>query len=40
MKRDGRWLLNITVTVNHRFIDGYHIGLFFERLQALIDALP
>ena len=39
VKRDGRWLLNITITVNHRFIDGYHIGLFFERLQALIDTL-
>ena len=38
-QRDGRWQLNVTVTVNHRFVDGYHIGLFFQRLQALIDAL-
>jgi len=37
--RDGRWQLNLSVTVNHRFIDGYHIGLFFQRLQELIDAL-
>lgn len=39
VERDGRWTVNVTVTVNHRFIDGYHIGLFFERLQAAIDRL-
>lgn len=39
VKKDGRWLLNITITVNHRFIDGYHIGLFFEKLQEKIDGL-
>lgn len=27
-----RTVLNITVDVNHRLIDGYHIGLFFRRL--------
>ena len=36
---EGRQLINITVTANHRFIDGYHIGQFFLRLQQLIDAL-
>ena len=36
---DGRWKLNISFTANHRFIDGYHIGLFFKRLQLLIDDL-
>ncbi|MBR5687589.1 MAG: hypothetical protein IKX36_06485 [Prevotella sp.] len=39
MERDGRQILNITFTANHRFIDGYHIGLFFEALQKEIDAL-
>ena len=39
VERDGRWMLNITFTANHRFIDGYHIGLFFERLQKAIDEL-
>lgn len=34
---DGHWKLNISFTANHRFIDGYHIGLFFQRLQQLID---
>ena len=36
---DGRWKLNISFTANHRFIDGYHIGLFFKRPQLLIDDL-
>lgn len=39
VERDGRWMLNITFTANHRFIDGYHIGLFFERLQKAINEL-
>ena len=37
--RDGRRELGYSVEVNHRFIDGLHIGRFGERLQALIDAL-
>ena len=37
--RDGRWMLNVTLTANHRFIDGYHVGLFFEQLQQEIDRL-
>ena len=30
---------NVTITANHRFIDGYHVGLFFEQLQQEIDRL-
>lgn len=40
IERDGRQMLNITFTANHRFIDGYHIGRFFERLQEEINQLP
>ena len=40
VERDGRWLLNISVTVNHCFLDGYHVGLFFQRLQERINNLP
>ena len=40
VEHDGRWSLNITFTSNHRFIDGYHVGLFFERLQEAINSLP
>ena len=39
VEHDGRWMLNITLTVNHRFIDGYHIGLFFKILQEEINRL-
>ena len=39
MERDGRWIINITFTANHRFVDGYHIGVFFERLQSAINLL-
>ena len=37
--REGRLELGYSVEVNHRFIDGLHIGRFGERLQALIEAL-
>ena len=37
--RDGRRELGYSVEVNHRFIDGLHIGRFGERLQRLIDEL-
>ena len=39
VRRDGRRELGYSVEVNHRFIDGLHIGRFAERLQALIDGL-
>ena len=39
MEHNGRWIINITLTVNHRFIDGYHVSLFYERLQTAIDQL-
>ena len=29
----------MSLEVNHRFIDGYHLGLFYKHLQANIDAL-
>ena len=38
-ERDGRLELGCSVEVNHRFIDGLHLGRFAGRLQALIDGL-
>ena len=35
----GRKKLNMSVEVNHRFIDGLHIGRFSEALAGLIEAL-
>ncbi len=39
VERNGRWMLNITLTPNHRFIDGYHVGHFFQILQEEINQL-
>lgn len=36
---DGRKKLNMSLEVNHRFIDGLHIGRFYEKLQEMIDQL-
>ena len=38
-QREGRMLLNVSITVNHRFVDGHHVSLFVNRLQQLIDQL-
>ncbi len=37
---NGRELLGMSLEVNHRFIDGYHLGQFYQKLQSAIDALP
>lgn len=39
VRREGRLELGYSVEVNHRFIDGVHIGRFAERLQQLIRDL-
>lgn len=36
---DGRLSLVISLEVNHRFIDGLHIGRFHERLEYYIESL-
>lgn len=39
-EQDGRLTLGISIEVNHRLIDGLHIGRFAEELTRLIDELP
>ena len=36
---NGREVLGMSVEVNHRFLDGYHLGQFYQKLQGSIDAL-
>ena len=36
---DGRKTLNLSVEVNHRFVDGIHVSRFAAALQRKIDAL-
>ena len=38
-QQQDRKSLQLSIEVNHRFIDGIHIGKFYEKLQSLIDAL-
>lgn len=38
-RADGRMTLGMSVEVNHRLIDGVHIGRFAQTLEGLIDAL-
>ena len=39
MAQNGRETLGMSVEVNHRIIDGVHIGRFYEGLQKIIDEL-
>ena len=36
---NGRETLGMSLEVNHRFLDGYHLGQFYQKLQSSIDAL-
>jgi len=37
-KRD-KLKMPVSITVNHALIDGYHVGLFFENYQKLLDSI-
>ena len=39
VEQDGCETLGMSVEVNHRFIDGLHLGQFYQKLQTNIDAL-
>lgn len=39
IEKDGKKTLNISLEVNHRFIDGYHIGQFEKQLTERIARL-
>lgn len=39
VEENGRRMLGLSLEVNHRFVDGYHIGRFAEELSARIAAL-
>lgn len=34
---NGRFLLPLTIQVSHAIVDGYHISLFFNRLQEELN---
>ena len=39
VEANGRETLGMALEVNHRFIDGLHLGRFYQHLQASMDAL-
>lgn len=39
-EEQGRKTLHISLELNHRLVDGLHVGRFHEALSALIEALP
>ncbi|MEG1548727.1 MAG: CatA-like O-acetyltransferase [Clostridia bacterium] len=38
-QQDGRLMLPYSLELNHKLVDGYHIGQFYERLQHYLDIL-
>ena len=36
---EGRYIIPISVAVNHALADGYHVGLFFQKIQDAFDEL-
>lgn len=39
VESNGRETLGMALEINHRFIDGLHLGQFYQKLQTSIDAL-
>ena len=39
-ERDGKRLLPLSIQVHHAVCDGYHVGLFVEKLQSALDRFP
>lgn len=39
VEENGRWTLGMSLEVNHRFIDGLHIGQFVKELEKLMEEL-
>ena len=38
-EKDGRLVLSMSLELNHRLVDGVHVGQFYQCLNALIEAL-
>ena len=38
-EQNGKYIINMTLDVNHRFIDGYFVGQFVQKLEKKIAEL-
>lgn len=36
-QENGKQMMNLTISVNHALVDGYHIGLFVEKFQKNLN---
>lgn len=36
---DGRMTMPVSVQVHHGLMDGYHVGIFFEKLEELLNSI-
>jgi chloramphenicol O-acetyltransferase type A len=36
-EQGGRLLMPLSIQAHHGMVDGFHLGLFYERVQALLD---
>lgn len=37
-EENNQLLMPVAINVNHALVDGYHVGLFFEKFQQFLDA--
>lgn len=38
-EKEKRIFMSVGVEVHHALMDGYHVGQYFEKFQAVMDAL-
>ncbi len=38
VKEDNKLKMNVSISVNHALVDGYHVGLFYEEFQKALNA--
>lgn len=39
-EKDGRIMMPLSVQVHHALMDGYHVGMFFEKMEKYLDSIP
>ena len=39
-EENGKWSMPVSVHVHHALMDGYHVGLFVEEFQRLMNVIP
>ena len=37
-EKDGRIMMPLSVQVHHALMDGYHVGMFFEKMETYLNS--